>query len=112
MFPPLGEEHINHILIRTKRELRTLHCVSANGKFYCLDLSLSAPTKQELDAKMVELLNSLEHHDVLPGAPRSDWLQLVPHKMRFVRRYCLPVMLAPPIKLGVVLMTGSFRESW
>lgn len=107
---PVDEDFIELLLTRTKCHLKTLHCVSANGLFYCLDLSLKAPTKKELDAMIIKMLEETSCDTVLPAASRAEWLQL-PHKMDFLKRYVLR-LTGPPYWLGVILLTGQFQENW
>ena len=108
---PLDEDFINLLPTRRKGHLKTLHCVVANDKFYCLDLSLKASSKRELDAMILATLERIDYNAILPCAPREDWMQL-PGKMELVRRYDLPIMVRPPTRLGVFLLTGPFQESW
>lgn len=108
---PIDEDFINLLPTRAKRDLKTLHVVSANDQFYCLDLSVKAPTLKELNAVILATLERADWNEPLPAAPKEDWLQL-PSKMKFLRRYVLPLILRPPYRLGVILLAGAFQENW
>jgi hypothetical protein len=72
------EKHLAALDNRTAEHLEALHyLVRADGRFQCLDVGLFAPSREELDAAVLEYCVSHSPTEVLPAAPVEDWLKMV-----------------------------------
>lgn len=61
---PLGEIETMHVLL------------SEGGDYHCLDLDVHANSKQEIVAKILEIMRTADRTKVHPHAPLHDWKRI------------------------------------
>lgn len=79
------EHLLEKLQTRTRRELNTLHFVSQDGYFKCLDLRISASTLNGLIEACRDRLASMPVDEILYSASPESWQEIFGKKMAWRR---------------------------
>jgi hypothetical protein len=91
--------------LRTRRlsDLQALHYHITRTGAKCLDLNVSAATRDELDAAVAEKIDALwnENSDqLMTAAPDEEWMRMIQAPLKYTRPIRLPQFLNLVIGTG------------